>query len=311
MDRADSDNTPFSPPSAAEVEAYLDKHPPRGPSKSTAWLKIALLAGSLVISYWASSPLAAALPWAVMGVILVDLLSAARRKRLAERHLAQAQEDAAIHRWLAALRCAWELVPAPAVTPTMHGRAVLLIAHCLDQLNRHDAAIVAYRYLIDRIPPGDPLAVQLKIQYAMAQLAGDQLTDADDTLRRLLGNTDALKQPHLRAAYKLATLYQQAGTNHWADAVTQDADSLINELRPLGIEAGFGYALLALCHYQQRQHSPHTPDGTPHDHQDAAWWARATLLLPVRKLVARLPQLKQLSLHLQAQQPPPALTSAC
>ena len=71
------------------------------------------------------------------------------------------------------------------------------------------------------------------------------------------------------------------------------------EQRPLGVEAAYGHALMALAHHQlaQRPQPAKTDDVEPMDHNTLTliWWQRATLLLPVQALVQRFAELQTLA----------------
>ena len=129
---------------------------------------------------------------------------------------------------------------------------------------------------------------------AIAQIAGDQLTDADDTLRRLRGAIDPYRGTPIAASYRLANLIQQTHTNHHADAV-ETAGTLLDDLRPLGAEAGYGHALMALSFY--RMGEIETPDPA-HRQQAALWCSRATLLLSPEALSARFRELGAMAVNL-------------
>src|SRR5690606_19761282 len=129
--------------------------------------------------------------------------------------------------------------------------------------------IVAYDYLIDRLVPDDPAAVQFQVLRSLAQLSAERLTDADDTLRRLRGVIGRYQNTPVGAAYRLAQLLQQVRTHHYQQAI-DESDTLVDALRPLGVQAGYGHALMALAHQQLAKH---TQQVAPDDVQ--RWWYRA------------------------------------
>jgi len=292
----------FTPPTAEQAHRYLDRYPPRGASKLLAWVPIIALGAAMMVSMTVESDWAAVLPWLTIAVVFVGLAMKMRQTRRLEKRITEVQEMALLRQYDKALRVVWRMVPSLAILPVLHGQAVILIAHCLNQIRSYEAAIAVYDYLINRLPTHDPITAQLRLKLAAAQLATDRLADADDTLRRLRGQIETLNVPALEAEYRLVCLIQQVRTNHWSDAATQANEHWIDQLRPLGLEAGFGYALLALSHLKQG--SPQNPS---ENDQAEAWWSRATLLLPVRVLVDRFEELDQIAQLIPVEQPPRAL----
>ena len=170
------------------------------------------------------------------------------------------------------------------------------LAHVLGELGNNEAADVAYRYLADRLPPDHPLALRLKLQQATVALNTGRLADGDDILRRLRGQAESSNDPSLGAAFRLARLVQDVNTGHYADAI-EEADDTANALIPLGVEAGYGYALLALCCALLAEHDPSLEDDRRIDlaKQAKAHWNKATLLIPPAALVYRYPELQKIS----------------
>ena len=283
----------FTPPTPEQVRAHLDRNPPRGRSRTMSWLTTAVMAAALALTLLA--PNGATLVLALLLLLLLFFLLNWRTfafRRL-EAATGQVQEAAVRRRWVEALRRAWRLLPSLAAAPELHGRAVAFIAHSLDQVQAHESAIVAYNYLIDHLPPEHPAGVQFRVQRAMAQLASDQLVDADETLRRLRGSVERYKETPISASYRLANLIQQARTNHYADAVAT-SPTLLDDLRPLGVDAGFGHALMALAYFQSPEPAESTEDQKTYREHAAEWWSRATLLLPIPLLVGRFAELEPL-----------------
>ena len=224
-----------------------------------------------------------------------------RRLRRLEARIVDAQELAMLRHHFPAFLLAWELMPAASAAPMLHGRLVAFIALCLDHLQAYDAAIVGYDHLIGHLPQDHPGSVQLQIQRAVAQLQTDRLTDADDAIRRLRGSAETMRSTATRAAYRLAQLLQHVRTNHFADA-TALAGELVNDLRPLGVDAAYGHALMALS-YQRL-------DDAAARAQAAVWWSRATLLMPPSALVDRFRELEPLQALASTAPPRPATAAA-
>jgi hypothetical protein len=299
----------FIPPTAGQLQAHLERHPPRLASRWHAWLPVVFLTtfGALVLGWML--PGLGLLMDAVFLVGLVALLclstmlsARARRIGALERQVTAAQELAALRRHAESLRLAWRVLPAVTAVPELHWRTVACMAQVLDQLGAHEAALTGFDYLAERTSAEQPVGAQVRIQRAVLLLLLDRMIDADDALRSLRGPVEATGDPVVRAAYRLAGLQQQVHTHHYDDAVA-GAASLLEDLRPLGIEAGYGHALMALSFYASSGATAAAPAATPAQpaapaqaHAQARlWWSRATLLLPVALLVRRCAALSDLA----------------
>ncbi len=286
---------PFAPPTAAQVERHLQRHPPRGPARLGAWMPILALGAVVGLMALSSAWLLGALPWALALAGIVFFYSyRVNALRNLEQRVVQVHELALLHDHPRTLRLAWRLLPEVTIVPHLHGRVVAIIALTLDNLRCHEAALAAYAYLLERLPADHPAALGLRLQQAMAQLANDQLIDADDTLRRLSHVPRDYPQTELSATWRLARLLQQAVTNHFDEAVEQAGD-LIDQLRPLGIDAGFGHGLMALACLRQEQREA-----------AQAWWSRATLLMTPGSLTHRYAPLREPASALTASPTSPA-----
>ena len=272
----------FQTPTAQQVDDHLTRHEPRGPSRLLAWLPLTALAVALALSFVIRHPVMLMLPWLALAGTVGFMSLRVRSLRHVEGQVIQAQELAMLRHHAPALQLTWQLIPSACRWPVTHGRLVAFMGHCLDQLKAYDAAIVTYDYLIDQLPRHHPGAVQLLIQRAIAQLQTDQLADADDTIRGLRGMTEAIRHTATGAAYRLAQLLQLVRTNHFAEAAETSA-SLLEDLRPLGVEAAYGHALMALSYH-------HLTDPDARSRADL-WWSRATLLMPAPALVDRFAEL--------------------
>lgn len=279
---------PSSLPSAAQLKALLQRHPARQPPRLLAWLFTGIMVAALFLALTVNDSWDFLQPLLLVAVLLTAVAARARWVQQLESKMERAQELAVLRRWLRALRLTWSTLPSLTRLPHLHRLAVALIAHCLDQLRAYDAAIVAYDHLADQFPGDHPMALEFRIQSAAARLAVDQLADADDLLQRLRGPLDRFSRTPLAASYKFARLFQQVRTNHFADAL-DSSDQLLADLRPLGVEAGYGHALMALCFRQQAAADPDKADQL--QSQADLWWSRATLLLPQAALLDRFPEL--------------------
>lgn len=284
----ETDPAGFSPPSPDQLKAHLRRHPATGPSRLFAWLPILALAAAVVSMMWVESSWLQSLPWMILVAFLGFMVYRVHWARQLEAQVTSVQELTMLRRYPVAMRLAWRTLPKVTVAPILHGRIVAFMAHVLDHLRAYDAAIVAYDHLIDHLPLKHPGSVQLRIHRAMAQLNNGQLSDADDGLRALRGAETPMRNPTTGATFRLAKLTQQVCTNHYAEAVNS-AGKLVDDLRPLGVDAGYGHALMAFCF-----HMLSSADDRLHE-TAAPWWARATLLLPPAALVERFPELTALA----------------
>lgn len=250
------------------------------------WGSLLVLAGVFALAMLTEHIAGVILPWLAAAGFLGLGIARARRLNRLNRRVLEAQELAALRRYQEALGQAWKLLPQTVSQPNLHSRLVALMAAALDQLKEYEAAIVAYDDLLSRLPHEHPGSVQLRVQKAISLLQCDHLLDADNTLRSLRGMPDMLRESAVGAAHRLALLLQQVRTNHFADAV-QTAPTLLDDLRPLGVEAGFGHALMAYSFSQ-------LPDSDS-PAQAEQWWSRATLLLPAPVLADRFTELQKLA----------------
>lgn len=281
----------------------LEKYAPRAPSLSAVWWPTIAIVVAIGISFSvAHSWRMIVLPLALVAVAVASSFKEKTVARL-EQSVIRSEELTLCRHWDRAYKMTLDLLPSLATRPTLHLRTVLVAATCLDQLQAYDAAIVTYDYLIDQLPNSDTTSIRLRIRRAIAQLANGQLADADVALCRLRSQNDG--DGLMSAGYRLACLIQQVRTNHWSDAVEQNALDLIDRLRPLGVDAGYGYALMALSCFRIQEDQPHTPP----PHRDAlVWWTRATRLLPVSALVNRFSELTTIASLLPMQQALPPAT---
>ena len=283
-------NDAFTPPTPEQFQDFLRDHPANPPTVwqlRTPWIVFLVL---FLLSYVTAGPMSALLMFAAL-IWLIGHTSYRTRKmvnlQMGVRH---AQETAMLRRYTTALRQGWRMLPQVTPIPQLHGQTVAMISHCLDTLGEYDAAIVGYDYLLAMLPPGQPITVHLGVSRAAAALGAERLSDADDAIRRLRGPIEPFNNTPISAAYRLAQLTQQVRTHHFEEGV-QESGGLIEALRPLGVDAGYGHALMALCHFHT---DANTSDNAA---SDAAknWWQQATLLLPPNTLLQRYPELQPLT----------------
>lgn len=270
-------------PSAEDFEAYLDAHPPRMPSPWGVWGPIAALIAIVVVGFMIGGLAALLLPWAGLAGLFIYLIVRFRQARRLQQRVTRTQELATLRHYGRALREGWSLLPAAAAVPPLYLRLVVTLAQVLGATRAYEAAAAGYERVLDHLDPQDPAAVHVRIQHAIAALALDRLTDADDALRQLRGIEETYPDTPLSAGYHLAKLIQSVRTHHFDDPLG-DAAAMTGRLRPLGVNAGYGYALLALCYDRQALPGP-----------AAQWWKRATLLIDAPALAERFPELQPLA----------------
>ena len=280
---------PFKPPTVQQVRNHLQRNQPRDPSKWALWGPLLLMVIAFVIAAMWNTAAAWALPWLVVIGTVVFMSMRVRRFRQLDEQVHRVQELGLRRNASQSLRLAWRLLPQVNELPMLHGRIVAFIAHNLDMLKCYDQALVAYDYLIKRLPHDHPGAVPIKIHRTMALLANDQLADADDALRNLRNVADMFAHSVVGAAYHMAKLLQLVRTNHFEDAVSM-ADNLVEQLRPLGVDAAYGHALMALSCQKLYDLKQQGDVG-----EGLRWWSRATLLIPPGGRVERYPELRDIA----------------
>ena len=283
----------FSPPSADRLAKHLADHPPIPPSP---WRgrgpMLALIAVALVIML-TGHPALAFLPWIAIVTMMIVLVGRANRTRQLHARTVRAWELAMLRRHREALRAAWALLAEARPYPELQARAITVMAHCLDELAQHEAATVALNNLLGRMDPNHPMAAQLRVQRAQASLCTDHLADGDEALRKLRGRIDQLPTCAITASYHLTRLVQDVRTGHFADACSE-ADQTAQKLLPLGVDAGYGYGLLALCEHQLALRENDDAAADDRNRRSESWWRKATLLIPPAALVYRHAELMPL-----------------
>lgn len=275
--------TPWQPPKPEVLQTYLDRHPSAAPSVWTQRGPLLMLGVLIAGALFVGGPAAWLLPW--VGMIGLMIYGGRRLRQLQrlERRIERAQELAMLRHDRVALRSAWRLIPELQQQPMMQHRVILVIANGLESLGAYESAIVAYHRLLRDLSSDHPAAVHLKTRLAIASLMTDRLSDADEALRRLRGPIEPLQAGPIGATYRFASMLQAVRTAHYAEAI-EESDGLLESLRPLGVDAGYGHALLAWCYRQRNDEG----DAQQAEH----WWDRATRLISESQLVQRLPELR-------------------
>jgi len=275
----------YAPPTPEQLAEYLDAHPFAPPSPWAARVPLIVLVAVMVPVLLLDSLLAAVLPWFALAGVYVWMVARVRRAQALEGEVNRLGEFAMLRRYREALKRAWGIVPRVNHHPALLTRTLAVIGHCCDDQRAHETAMVAYDRVLELVPPQHPGAVHLRLQRAIAAFRCDRLADGDNELRKLRGTMDQVEADPAQGAYRLARLVQDVRTHHYADAAAQDR-GLVEALRPLGVEAAYGYGLMAWCHHAMAS-------GDPAERWRAAslWWGRATLLLPPEALIWQFPEL--------------------
>lgn len=288
----DKQNKPFTPPSVEQISKHLQRYAPRISRMWINQLPLILLILAAVLTLFAGNALTAILPWMLLiGVLIYTRLRVVRTRNI-QQNVQQVHDWTQLGEHVQATRAIWKLLMTTQLMPEVHGRLVALMALNLDKLTAYNAAEATYDYLIQRMPTDHLGSVQLQLQRTILQLFNDELSTADTNLRKL--RPIAMEHPNtpISAMFIYASLLQQIQTYHYADAVDENKDQLVKQLRPLGIEAGHGYGLMAWSYYQL---SLRTPDDLSLIEQSKNWWRKANLLLSSKILIQRQPDLKQLA----------------
>jgi phage terminase small subunit len=288
----------FKPPSPQQVTDHLQRCAPRVSRSWVTQLPLMLLLTAALMTLFAQNAMTAVLPWMILIGVVTYAMIRVRHVRNIQNRVMRISEWTQLEQHERATRAIWKILPIVQMMPELHGRLVALMAHNLDRLTAWPAAEVAYDYLIQRMPADHPGSIQLQLQRTVLQLFNDELSSADSNLRKLRPMAMELGVSPISATYHYAALLQQVRTYHFADAVAENKDALVEQLRPLGVDAGYGYALLAWCCYQLSLRNPDDPQWLE---QARDWWHRATLLLPTQKLFARQDELKTLAANLAYQ----------
>lgn len=269
-------------PSAERVAAHLEDHAPRPSAPWLRYVPLGVVVFAVVLSLGFTTWWAALLPWVALAGVIVQ--SAQRRQRQADigARALYAQELAMLRHHREALRMAWRLLPDLVHRHEEHARTTALLGHLLHVLGADDAATVAYEFLLSRLPDGHPAALSLRLQKAVVCFEADRLNDGDAELRRVRSSICAGDAGPIGAAYRAARLLQSVNTHHFAEAVDELPDPA-KSFRPLGIDAGAAYGLLALARLRLGD-------------RDTArlLWVDATRLIPENELIRRFSQLSAL-----------------
>jgi len=300
----------FRPPSAEQVAELLERHGPELPQRWVGVVFIVAIAATVLLAAAVPNLFTVTLPWLVILALVITMSVRLTQQRRGAQLNRRAHELSLLRRYDGALRLIWKVLPRVARRPAEHGKAVGLLAHDLDAIGCHEAAVVAYDYLIQRMPPDHPGRVEMRLRKAINLLMEDRLADADDILRGARSTVGHYEAPTLDAWLTYATLLQDIRTNHDAAALAtalDDEPGVIHHLQPLGMQAAYAHALLSLAGHRwierqaAREHddaaepsmNPDERELTPQRVRGLAErsWRRATLLMAPSALKGRHPEL--------------------
>ena len=315
-----TEQVPFNPPSTEQVQSLLQQYPLRtstGFFGSRSRWPFFLLLLLLIFLLFTNNALSLIIPWLAIAALFFFMFLRVKTQRTLEARTNQLQELLLLRKHKDALRIAWMLFPELTQQPALHIRTTSIIAATLVELRCHDAALAVMSYLLQIIPANHPHALQIKINRAIAFLMTHQLADADDALRTMRGQHHQQPDNPLTASLNFAELLQAVTTYHWQDGTADNqpgqTDLWIDRFRPLGMDAAYGYALVALCHIKhaetlQHQDPPPAPQTLTHAQTIAQhWWHHATTLLQPQHIIHKFPQLEELAARFA---PAPATSAA-
>lgn len=271
----------FALPDASTLRTHVQEHAPRPRPWQRFVVPGVLAAGLVVLFMTPATTLGSFVPWAMLAAMFIWIANKRRDLLLAQQGVRQVQELTALRRPMDAIQVAWHLLPNLAKYPDMFVQGVMLLGSNLMAVRAWDPAIEAQSFLLEHVPAEHPTGRMIRAQRLLALLHDERLADADAQLRNL---QRVQLDPIAASLTQLAQLYQQVKTHHDVDAIASFADSDPQRVfAPLGTEAGYGYAMLALAAYRTQQHD-----------MAAVWWRRATLLIPPHDLELDLPELATL-----------------
>ncbi|MEM7680965.1 MAG: hypothetical protein AAF288_03320 [Planctomycetota bacterium] len=302
---------PYRPPTTDELERLLAKGRPT--AGAPPWLRVVVPAAvglvvlSLVLSVMGAHDVAALLP--LLGVVAAVLAVRwrARRERNASEAVHRAHELSAMRRPKQALAEAWRLWPASSQAPMRRRQLLAVMAQSLEELGAWEQAVRVFDELLDSLPQPSPPELMLRLRRAAVLVSCERLTDVDDELRATRPRLP-VGQRHLASAmFRLTELLRDAATGH-IDRLESLGDPLMDELRPLGVDAALGYTAAAVCLAREAQARDTRAQAQPVRRVGAAlgddagpeperlralardWWRRALALSPAGPLLARTPE---------------------
>ncbi len=281
-------------PDAATLRQYLEDNGPIAPRSRRLILWLVIAALGLLLLLGGEHPLLLIAPWAVLFGFAGWLLYRRHILSRARNGVREVRELTMLRQSDRAADLAWRLIPQVRNWPEFHAQTIIMLGENYMQLGAWEPAVGVYDFLIERIGEDGPMTTVLRGQRLIGLLHEDRLADADRELRAIAPHADA---PLPGALYRAGELYRQLKTHHDPAALAaNDRDELHEALRPLGVEAGGYYALMAVACQRAGEQD-----------RAARWWRDATLLQSPVHIAAHLPEVAPL---LEPDGPPPAPTLA-
>lgn len=267
-------------PTPQQVAEHLSATRPEAKPNRTLWLLIGAT-GLMVLALTAGpSPISILLPWVLLMALAGYVLYQRSAAGAAQRAVRRVGELTMLRHHDAGLRDAWKSLGELRKHPGLYVQAALLLSANLMATRRHEAALAAQDQLLETVPPDHPVARVVAMQRVMSLLHEERLADADAALRRSdPGNTAPLG----RAMSAFARLYQSMRTNQF-DQIVESPERLPQQLRPLGLDAGYGYGMVAAAMHAHGRHD-----------EAARWWKLATLLLPASTIMNAIEETRPLA----------------
>ncbi|QQE13074.1 hypothetical protein JD969_06330 [Planctomycetota bacterium] len=278
----------FTPPTAEQVRGLFTENRPTQDSLWMVRLPLFIGLGAVGILLLVDNAVITMMLWLAFISVFIAAMMRVRYLKQLEAQGVQVDEWAMQRRYVDALRSAWVLLPKSRKRHGLYMRMSNVIAHCLSELKCHEASAEAYDFLIDHLPLEGAGVKQLRVYRAISWLMEDRLADADDTLRHLRGVKSEFKGTALASAYTYAELLQCVKTYHFDEGVAL-SETLLNDMRPLGIEAGYTYAMMSTCYHEMVLRTEDEKEKARLEKEANKWWEYATCLIKEEHLMNRMP----------------------
>jgi tetratricopeptide (TPR) repeat protein len=272
-------------PDENEVKQWLSTHRLEPTSPWFFLAVMAMMVFTLMLGLLSESGGSALLAVVMTVGLMSVVVGKARKVRMAEEDTRRVHELTVTRQWHASFDLAWQTLPLVKQMPEQYARTLACLAYDLDQLRQYDSALIAYKLLLETLPQEHPFLPQVQTHMAIALLSNDQLADADDRLRKLRLQAGKLSPP-VKALVRLADLIQMARTYHFSDVVELEQGAK-EMFRPLGVEAGYAYGLMAYARHMLARQGSDEATKAEHDAQADKWWQMATLLVSPKRIVER------------------------
>ncbi|QDU35001.1 hypothetical protein KS4_30780 [Poriferisphaera corsica] len=286
--KKDAKNLEFTPPRLDQVRDLFERNRPEQDSLWLVRLPLFVGVGVIVLLMLTNNLALTILLWGVFLGVFGVAMWRVRWMRKLEREGMRVDELAMRRKYVEALRGAWTLLPQARRRHGLYMRMANVIAHCLGELKCYEASAEAYDQLIERLPLEGDGVKQLRVFRAIAWLMEDRLADADSALRAMRGVKDDYKGTILGATVAYAELLQCVKTFHFEEGFLL-SNRLLDDIRPMGIEAGYGHALMATCCYEMSKRATGDEERAGLMEKAKTWWRNAVCLMREEHLLSRLP----------------------